>query len=151
MDEQERLRLAVGDLLRIFLINERVFPSAEGQIPYSPHVFKAVGLLANHPRARASDLQDHLGLAPTTASSLIKRLVAKGWVTRAPHPEDGRAVALSLTPAGQELHAAIFRQDIANMELLLSPFDEEEREVFISMVERAAESVKRAAAELLAR
>ena len=151
MDEKERLRLAVGDLLRIFLINERAFPSAEGQIPYSPHVFKAVGMLAENPNARASDLQEHLGLVPTTASSLIKRLVAQGWVTRAPHPEDGRAVALSLTPAGEELYAAIHRQDLVNMELLLSAFEDEERAAFIDMIERAAARVRAAAEDALRR
>ncbi|MCH2077711.1 MAG: winged helix DNA-binding protein [Rhodobacteraceae bacterium] len=85
------------------------------------------------------------------ASSLIKRLVAQGWVARAPHPEDGRAYALSLTAEGQELYAAIFRQDIANIELLLSPFDDEERALFISMTERAAKNVKKGAVEILAR
>ncbi|MEO1704608.1 MAG: MarR family transcriptional regulator [Pseudomonadota bacterium] len=149
MDENERLRRAVSDLLRIFLINERVFPSAEGRIPYSPHVFKAIGMLAGAPMSRASDLQTHLGLAPTTASSVIKRLVAQGWVRRAPHPEDGRAVALSLTEEGEALYAAIHRQDLVNMELLLSAFEGEEREVFISMIERAADRVREAAEAVL--
>lgn len=149
MDEKERLRLAVGDLLRIFLINERAFPSAEGQIPYSPHVFKAIGMLAAQPNARASDLQAYLGLVPTTASSLIKRLVAQGWVQKAPHPQDGRAIALSLTEEGEALYAAIHRQDLVNMELLLSAFDGKERAQFIDMVERAAARVTAAAEELL--
>lgn len=151
MEDRERLRRAVGDLLRIFLINERVFPSAEGKLPYSPHVFKAIGMLSDHPHARASDLGAYLGLAPTTVSSLIKRLVAQGWVTRLPHPEDGRAVALALTEEGQELYAAIYRQDLNNMDLLLSAFEGEERALFIDMIERVATTVRDAADQALSK
>jgi len=146
-DERDRLLIAVGDLLRVFLINERVFPSAEGQIPYSPHVFKAIGFVAMNPGVRASDLQAHLGIAATTASSLIKRMVSKGWLERGPHPEDGRAVALTLSVEGQELAGAINRQDMRNMELMLSAFSGDERKAFVEMVERAAATVLAAAAQ----
>ncbi|MEM1236689.1 MAG: MarR family transcriptional regulator [Pseudomonadota bacterium] len=149
MDDRERMRQAIGELLRIFLINERVFPSAEGKIPYSPHVFKAIGMIADNPHARASDLQSYLGIAPTTASSLIKRLVKQGWIIRSPHPDDGRAVALTLTKEGEALYRSIYRQDLINMELLLSAFEGEERAQFVGMVEKATTRVREAAEENL--
>ena len=145
MNNTERLLEAVGELLRVFLVNERAFPSAEGRIPYSPHVFKSLGYLADHPGVRASELQAELGVAATTASSLIKRLVQKGWVTRAAHPEDGRAVALTLTSEGHELAAAIRRQDMRNMAVILSGFDRAEQDEFVMMMERAAATVGAAA------
>lgn len=145
MNNTERLLEAVGELLRVFLVNERAFPSAEGRIPYSPHVFKALGFVAAHPGARASQLQSELGVAATTASSLIKRMVNKGWMTRTPHPDDGRAIALTLTQDGAELAAAIRRQDMRNMAVILSGFDPDEQAAFVAMMERAAATVAAAA------
>ena len=49
-------------------------------------------------------------------SRLVDRLVDAGWVARAPAPDDGRRVVLTLTRAGRELH-----EDIqANRESLLA-------------------------------
>lgn len=147
MSQAEDLLAHVAALLREFHVNERAFPSAEGRIPYSPHVFAALGFIALNPACRASDLAGFLGLRPTTASSLIGRLVDRGLVEKGRHPEDGRAVALSLTDPGEDLHAAIRRQDMRNMELMLSALAPEERGDFVRMMGRVAARVTDAAQE----
>lgn len=131
--------------MRVFLVNERAFPSAEGRMVYSPHVFKAIGMIAENPGCRTGALQSHLGLAPTTVSSLTKRLVSNGWVRRTPDPQDGRVVCLDLTTEGRAFYDAIYRQDIRNMDVILSTFDGDEREVFVDMLERVATRVVAAA------
>ena len=50
--------------------------------------------------ADASSLHE-LGVAPTTLSAMIDRLVQKGQVRRVPHPDDGRSYLLELTPQGK--------------------------------------------------
>ena len=49
-----------------------------------------------------SELADDLGLAPTTLSAMIDRLVQKKQVRRVSHPEDGRSYLLELTARGRE-------------------------------------------------
>lgn len=49
---------------------------------------------------RVTELAEVEGLAQPTITILIKRLEENGWVTRARDAEDGRAVLVSLTPAG---------------------------------------------------
>ncbi|GAB5449282.1 MarR family winged helix-turn-helix transcriptional regulator [Gymnodinialimonas sp.] len=147
MSHPETLLIAVGTLLREFHVNERAFPSAEGQIPYSPHVFAALGFIAGTPGARATDLAEFLGLTATTASSLITRLVGRGVVEKRRHPEDGRALALYLTAEGEDLFAAIRRQDMRNMEVMLSALSAPEQAQFVEMMTRVAERVAEAAAE----
>ena len=145
MSQAEDLLLPVGVLLRAFHVNERAFPIAEGRIPYSPHVFSTLGFVAERPGARASDLGEFLGVRPTTTSSLIARLVGRGLIEKRSHPEDGRAIALYLTEEGADLFAAIRRQDVRNMELMLSALSEAERTQFIEMMQRVAATVGAAA------
>ncbi len=137
----------VGALLREFHVNERAFPIAEGRITYSPHVFAALGFVAETPGCRASDLGAFLGLRPTTASSLIARLVTRGLVEKRQHPTDGRAVALYLTETGVDVYAAIRRQDVRNMELMLSALSAEEQAKFVDMMGRVSARVSEAADE----
>ena len=79
--------------MRLFLVNESAFPSAEGQMVFSPQVFQALFEIERAPGIRSSDLARQLGLVPTTASSLIARLVRNGLVDKRPSETDGRAVA----------------------------------------------------------
>lgn len=141
MDLEETLRLHVGTLMRVFLTNERAFPSAEGQMTYSPHVFQAIGFIADTPGCRASDLTVALGLVPTTTSSLLARLSAKGLIARQKNPKDGRAVALYLTEEGQSLYDAIRRQDLRNMGLMLSALETDEQRAFVDLFGRVAHRV----------
>lgn len=51
-------------------------------------------------KATPSELAQELGVAPTTLSAMIDRLVQKGQIRRVPHPDDGRSYLLELTPQG---------------------------------------------------
>src|SRR3954447_2758488 len=46
---------------------------------------------------------ERLQVHATSVTPLVKRLEAAGLIRRTPHPEDGRAVLASITPAGREL------------------------------------------------
>src|SRR5690348_11720892 len=54
-------------------------------------------------RARMSVLADLVVQSRSRVTHTAKRLETRGWVRREPTPEDGRGVALALTPAGREL------------------------------------------------
>jgi len=57
--------------------------------------------LAVQRRATPSQLAYELGVAPTTLSAMIDRLVQKDQIRRVPHPDDGRSYLLELTPQGR--------------------------------------------------
>ena len=46
---------------------------------------------------------ERLQVHPTSVTSIVRRLEARGLIVRAPHPVDGRAVLAEITPAGREL------------------------------------------------
>ena len=46
---------------------------------------------------------ERLQVHPTSVTSIVRRLEARGLILRVPHPVDGRAVLAEITPAGREI------------------------------------------------
>jgi DNA-binding MarR family transcriptional regulator len=97
-----------------------------------------------------NELAGHLFLDKSTASRVVKGLVEKGHVESRPHPEDGRAVQLVATSAGQKLHAAIERDLLAEVESLIADFDPEVRRALASLLARLGRAAAKAAQETCA-
>ncbi|MEO6019692.1 MAG: MarR family transcriptional regulator [Knoellia sp.] len=58
-------------------------------------------------RARMSVLADLVVQSRSRVTHTAKRLEQRGWVRREPTPEDGRGVALALTPEGRRMVEAV--------------------------------------------
>lgn len=136
-----RLLESVRTLLSVFLVDETRFPSAEGRMRYNPIDFRTLNFLEAHPGCQGADLARALNVAPTTAQSTLDRLIRQRLVTKEPHPTSARSKAYSLTETGKDLSAAIHRQDIANMSMMLSLLEEEEREQALYLLEKIAAGV----------
>ena len=67
-----------------------------------PQYLVMLALWEQSPR-RVRDLAEALWLEPATLSPLLKRLESAGLIERKRHPDDDRALAVSLTPAGLAL------------------------------------------------
>jgi DNA-binding MarR family transcriptional regulator len=67
---------------------------------------RVVGILADR-RLRMTELAAYLGLEKSTMSGLIDRAEKRGILARLPSATDGRAVDVTLTPAGRELAGRI--------------------------------------------
>ncbi|SFS22001.1 MarR family winged helix-turn-helix transcriptional regulator [Yoonia litorea] len=141
MSKPDQLLKIVGTLMRVMLVSERTPRAQQHVTRYNPHDFQTLGFLRENPGARATTLTDYLGVVPTTTSSVIARLVQRGLVAKAKHPEDGRAVSLSLTKAGQDLAETIYQQDLSNMRLFLSAIDESEQSQLIALLQRVSDRV----------
>src|SRR4051794_26618533 len=76
------------------------------------------GLARGGLRPSQRELADHTGLEPLYVSKLARALQASGLVTRAGHPDDTRAVQLSLTDEGER----VTRQAIAVVQRLHERF-----------------------------
>ncbi|MGZ4353853.1 MAG: MarR family winged helix-turn-helix transcriptional regulator [Gaiellaceae bacterium] len=92
-------------LLQLVAINQRLEALVERELARE-HVpargyalLSAIGAFGPLTLTEVSEL---LGMPVTTASDAVKRLAARGVVARRRHPDDGRAVLLELTPAGDE-------------------------------------------------
>jgi len=75
-----------------------------------------------HPIA-LGELADHMGVTSSTMSLHIDRLDGLGYATRVRDPEDGRRVALRLTPDGARVRDAKTVLDADRVERLLDRLD----------------------------
>ena len=81
------------------------------------------------------------GVQPPSMTRVIAALEELGFVTRRPHPTDGRQAIVALTDAGRTYHDAEVSIREAWLDRRLAELDDDERE----LLERAAEIIDRMA------
>jgi DNA-binding MarR family transcriptional regulator len=74
-------------------------------------------------RQRITELAAHERVTQPAITLLVNRLTERGWVERVSDPTDGRAVLVSLTPAGEEAfeqlraeYRALLHEEMASLE-----------------------------------
>jgi DNA-binding MarR family transcriptional regulator len=85
-----------------------------------------------------NELAEDLYLDKSTASRVVASLERKRYISRAPHPDDGRAIVLTVTPAGRRLCDRIRTDLIAEAKQLLEDFEPEVREGAARLILRLA-------------
>lgn len=68
-----------------------------------PVDFSVLSLIAHNPGITSRQLCTTLGILPPNLVGMVNALEKRGLIERRPHPRDGRAMGLHLTPAGQKL------------------------------------------------
>jgi DNA-binding MarR family transcriptional regulator len=66
----------------------------------------------------------------------LDRLEARGLVTRARHPDDGRAVRVELTEAGRRLVDEVLPAHLATEERLIAPLSPADRDALAGLLRR---------------
>jgi DNA-binding MarR family transcriptional regulator len=70
-----------------------------------PVDFSVLTLIAHNPGATSRQICSALDILPPNLVGMLKSLQTRGLVVRRPHPSDGRAQGLHLTPQGAALQA----------------------------------------------
>jgi DNA-binding MarR family transcriptional regulator len=83
------------------------------------------------------------GVQPPSMTRVIAALEEMGFVTRAPHPTDGRQAIVALSDAGRAFHDAQVSAKEAWLDRRLAELTEEERE----LLDKAAEIIDRMAGQ----
>ncbi|GEC08595.1 hypothetical protein SSP24_62500 [Streptomyces spinoverrucosus] len=98
-DDPAALQEALAGFVRAFGLHQPETTPCGQQISVSEA--HALGELAQEGELRQVELTRRLRLQKSTVSRLVTQLSARGWVERAPAPDDGRGVVLRLTPSGR--------------------------------------------------
>jgi DNA-binding MarR family transcriptional regulator len=113
------------------LFAERVGVYGLRQVDYS-----VLSLLAHNPGATSRQLCTTLDVLPPNLVSLIAAMDGRGLIERRPHPHDGRAMGLHLTPAGEALVREA-EQAVLQLELEASGrLTARERETLIKLLQK---------------
>lgn len=68
-----------------------------------PVDFSVLSLIGHNPGITSRQLCASLDIQPPNLVGLVNQLQKRALITRRPHPSDGRAMGLHLTPAGRRL------------------------------------------------
>jgi len=72
------------------------------------HQFMILDAVAKHKELNMSDLHKHLSVEKSTTTRLVSPLIKKGLLQRDQALHDSRAVTLSLTKAGRDVHKKVW-------------------------------------------
>ena len=109
--------------------------------------------LANAPAGAepsAAELGRGLGMDQGYLSRLLSRLEAAGLVARAPTPDHGKRLALSLTDRGREAFAGLDAASVAEVAALLAPLSEAEQAALVEAMRTVERLLGGAPANLVA-
>ncbi|MBY5931871.1 MarR family transcriptional regulator [Tateyamaria omphalii] len=142
MTKEHDLLRHVKTVMRVMLISERTPPEHQHIIKFNPLDFHTLGMVRTQPGVRSSEVAGSLGIAATTASSVIGRLINRGWIERTQSEGDRRAYDLTLTTEGQRIADAIHEQDVRDMTVFLSALTVTEQDELIRLLGKVARRVE---------
>ncbi|HEY6331189.1 MAG TPA: MarR family winged helix-turn-helix transcriptional regulator [Blastocatellia bacterium] len=138
-----RLLQAVSEILRAFKMTEEDL-SGSGQCePLSPPEAETLYFVGDHPDCIASDVSRYLDVVPTTASSIIDRLVRRGLLSRVRPEDNRRVIRLRLTQNGLKVRGLIFDHQLANCTAMLKALKSDEQKIFVDLMTKIASKVSR--------
>ncbi|MGH9046859.1 MAG: MarR family winged helix-turn-helix transcriptional regulator, partial [Acidimicrobiales bacterium] len=123
-DAPARLRSAVNRISR------RLRPTRAGT-GFTRAQIAVLETVANRGPIRLSDLAAVEGMNPTMLSRVAQKLERPGLIRRHPHPVDGRAALLEVTPAGRRLFERIRTERTDQLSLELEALSADERRLLI--------------------
>jgi len=140
-DLTRSLQTAISTIVRIQKIMEPSVQTAHGELKMVPPDIQAMRFIAQHPDCMASAVGEFLGVAPTTATSVLDRLVKRGLVSRTRPEDNRRVVSLRLTEEGADAFARLDAEDMANVKRMLDILLDDEREIFVRAMVRIADAL----------
>ncbi|APR75290.1 Transcriptional regulator, MarR family protein [Minicystis rosea] len=104
-----------------------------------PAAFHVARSLRSSGPARPTELAAELDMDKGALSRLISNLEDAGLVAKRPHPDDGRAIAVALTHAGEQRLARVLADKGAELTDRLARFDDDELMTLANLLRRLNE------------
>src|SRR5216684_7040766 len=93
----------------------------------TPGQLTLLGILVEHGHCTMQELAEHLAVAPSTATAMVKRLLAQGYVERGHDSINWRTVWVKPTEAGRLAVSVYHRARLASLQQRLERLSEDER------------------------
>ena len=122
--EAAEFQRALRDLIRLHQLRDRDRVCCYDVTVSGAHALEVLAVLGPISLNR---MAAELFVDKSTASRIVGSLEDRGYVRRAPDPDDGRAVRLELTGAGADLQAQLHEDAVWEMQALLGGFAPEVR------------------------
>jgi DNA-binding MarR family transcriptional regulator len=97
---------------------------------------QAIRIIGEHGSVRMRALVEGLGIAPSSATNLVDRLISKGIVRRSANEADRRIVQVSLDRQGKKIFKDTLDEQLKLCREMLNSFSPEERTRLINLLSR---------------
>ncbi|WP_336489428.1 MarR family winged helix-turn-helix transcriptional regulator [Methylobacterium nigriterrae] len=136
---------------RLHQIHGSLFSERCAEFRITPLQYSLLSLLFEQGEADQTTLANAVALDRTTTTGALKRLEARGFVSRTTSTADRRAQQCGLTPEGRALHAAMEAAARQAHEATLAALAPAERRSLVRLMKKltAAHGDRRGAADLL--
>lgn len=98
----------------------------------TPGQLSLLRILADHGQCTMQELAEHLAVAPSTATAMVKRLLTQGYVERTHDEVNWRIVWVKPTEAGRNAVEVFHSARLASLQCRLKKLSVEEREHIIA-------------------
>ena len=133
----QEVHKAINDLIRVYQFRDRDRICCYDVSVTQSHALDRLRRLGS---LTLNELAAAMYIEKSTASRLVDGLIARGYVTRRRHPDDGRTILVSLTRPGERLAVRI-EEDMVRMEArILADFSEAERETIARALRALADA-----------
>ncbi|MFW7379306.1 MAG: MarR family winged helix-turn-helix transcriptional regulator [Oligoflexus sp.] len=131
---------ALNQLLRIYQFRDR-----DRICCYDISVTQCTALevLIEKGALRLQSLAEQLFLDKSTTSRVIETLVRKGYVSRIPDPEDGRAVLIEISQSGHDLFQKIHKDLVAEQKEMIAELSPEVRSGATELLRKLANAANK--------
>ena len=93
----------------------------------TPGQLTLLGILVEHGHCTMQELAEHLAVAPSTATAMVKRLLAQGYIERGHDSINWRTVWVKPTEAGRLAVSVYHQARLASLQQRLERLSEDER------------------------
>ena len=100
-----------------------------------------LGLLADEDSVTQQGLVRRASSDPNTIRAMLVLLEGRGLVARRSHPTDGRALSVTITRKGREVHGKLMAETEALRQRMLGAFRRDEAEALVRLLQRLSEAV----------
>ncbi|NBQ86438.1 MAG: MarR family transcriptional regulator [Betaproteobacteria bacterium] len=110
----------------------------ENMAPFDlrPVEFSVLSVIRHNPGVTSRQLCAALGLQPPNLVGLVRHLESRALLRRKPHPQDGRAVGLHLSAAGERLMQQAERTVSDTEDAIVAHLSEDERQTLVRLLQK---------------
>ena len=109
----------------------------------TPGQLTLLGILVEHERCTMQELAEHLAVAPSTTTAMVKRLLAQGYIERTHDEVNWRTVWVKPTASGRQAVMVFHQARLNSLQQRLDRLTKNERATIIAALPALQHLVKR--------
>lgn len=113
-----------------------IFNAVMAEFDVTPTQFAALAKLYDLGPVSQNELGRHTAMDPATIWGVVSRLIKRGYVVQATHPDDARLVMLDLSETGRAETAAMRRRAADVSRKTLAGFTARETQTLLALLQR---------------